>query len=124
MKTNPRHLDLLSDFFKDSEDGWAHVITIMEYGIKDVQLYRFDSPPTLFGIGGRKTLVLTFIGCERYKIVLRRENNLVYRIDVYPSIYHYREITSLFRPNFDQNLVCMVKSIGDLVDMARAGKLH
>lgn len=122
METNPRHLNLLSEFFKDSEEGWAHALTILEYGIKDVQLYRFDSPPSIFK--GRKTLIINFIGCEEYKIRLLRESALMYRLEIYPYIDHNRETRSIFRPCFDGNLVPMIESVGKLVDMARAGRLH
>ena len=124
METNPRHLNLLSEFFKDSEEGWAHAITTLEHGIKDVQLYKFDSPPTLFGLMGRKTLIITFTGCERYKIRLLRESKLIYRLEIYPYITHNPEIRSIFSPCFDGNPVSIMEGLGKLVDMARAGMLH
>lgn len=123
METNPRHLNLLSEFFKDSEEGWAHAITILEYGIKDVQLYRFD-PPSISFLNGRETLIISFIGCEEYKIRLLRESALMYRLEIYPYIDHNRETRSIFRPCFDGNLVPIIKRVGKLVDMARAGRLH
>lgn len=124
METNPRHLNLLSEFFKDSEEGWAYAITILEYGIKDVQLYSFDLPPTLFTTQGRKTLIITFTGCKRYKIRLLKESGQIYRLEIYPYISHNSGTKSIFRPCFDGNLVQMMKSLGKLVDMARAGMLN
>ena len=124
METNPRHLNHLSEFFKDSEEGWAHAITILEYGVKDVQLYKFYSPSISFTAQGRKVLVITFTECEKYKIKLLREGKSIYWLEIYPYIEHNSETRFIFKTREDGNLVSIVRSVGKLVDMARAGMLY
>ena len=118
METNPRHLNLLSEFFKDSEEGWAHAITILEHGIKDIQFYKFN-PSQLFGNRGRSVLVITFVGCGEYKVKVMKQNHL-YDMEIYPTILY----PISFDTSYDGSLTPVMLGISTFLDMARAGRLH
>lgn len=104
MKTNPRHLDLLSDFFKDSEDGWAHVITTLGYGVTDVQLHRIEDSPVI---------VLKFRACESSKVILSKRG-INYVLNVIPvKCDYYPPIVSGIYPLTEASL--LVENIGKLI---------
>ena len=120
METNPRHLNILSEFFKDSEEGWAHAIAILEYGIRDIQSYRFESS---YFMKARNTLVLTFTGCEGYKIKVIKVDSK-FQLEIYPHIafsFEYQYIFEVRHPGSSEHIM---SGIAKLVDMARAGRLH